>query len=207
MKYAILTLASIVLFACGSGGPNKNLPITPFPDLASYRLSDFSLSKPLNYWQIETQTYDDPFLDPDFVARSSVIFQFDENIFEGLSSELQDEILSQNSNAGFSYSCIPSSCAIYGVILEEGRVDLIISEEELLELFGEIDTTAELDIWLWMSNYESRLYETTDTGYRVVAVEIYQSDVCGGTVDEDLLEVTADGTITELRRISRQQAC
>lgn len=190
MKYAILILVSIVLSSCGSDNSSGNLPTIPMPELESFELSDFSLSKPLDYWQIEQGSLVE-------TSPDEVLYQFDADIYDGLSDELKANIDAQNSNSGFTYSCEPSSCAYYGVTLEGNVVDLVVSSEELVELFDEIDTAAELSILVWANRYSAKLYEPVTGGYRVVA-DLISCE----TESEELLEVDSDGSLTQIRVIS-----
>lgn len=190
MKYAILISVGLILASCGSGGSDQNLPITPFPERGTYTLSDFSLSKTVDYWHIEQGSMVDPYPD-------EVLFQFNADTYDGLSDTLKADIDSQNSNTGFMYGCDPSSCSHYGVTLEGSVIDLVISKDELLDLFQEVDTAAELDFWLWAHRYDAKLFELTETGYRVLS----DTHPCNGN-GELLLEVNSNGTIEVIRTVT-----
>lgn len=191
MKYAILILTSLFLSACGSDSDSRaNLPATPFQELDSYELSDFNLSSSLDYWEI-VRAYDVPDVPND------KLYQFDADTFDTYSDEIKEDISEQSTNSSFVYYGDPSGSRHYGVTLEGAFVDLVISKEELVSLFGEIDTEAELNILMWANRYEAKLFEQTETGFRTL-VEVFTCDGGG----ELLLEVTATGDIQTIRTVT-----
>ncbi len=191
----IATLTPLLLLtACGASSDDDQELEHQFSD--NYSISDFSLSADTDYWEIRTAI-------PETPEDYSTNRQVDEAAFISLSPVQTDVLNATFSESGFKTGC-PNTCFNYVVSLSDDYATVISSYDELKAFFGNIDTDAELYIWLSESDYslvvEPQSWEATATGYRAI---ITWDSLCAhrGT---DLVDVTADGTITMVKRFEEK---
>ncbi len=165
----------------------QELPETPFSDSSDYLRTDFDLSLEADYWEIRRAPIDDS------EDEGETLFSFDAGTREELSSTAEAELAEADSNTGFAEGCAPMHCPIFAVAVVDDTAYLQASEGELLGLLGELNTEAELYIWLYANEYSGEAYEEVDGGYSVIATWNGSCDIGR----EDLLFVDYNGVITK----------
>ena len=181
-----------------SGCADEELPSNPLPDLSETKLDDFNFSQPVDYMEqrlvyfMGSETNQDDY---------TIVNEFSPDSKAGL-TETQLLFLSQTvSIGGLGTGCFPGSCTYYFVIIDGESVFTIDNELDLMELIGEVDSPAELQLVLFSEQHYPLFYEEVEDGYRVLAS---WSDCSGGS-GEDLLEVDRQGNVTLIKHINKKQ--
>lgn len=159
--------------------------------------SDFNLEMESDYWELRA---DHPHLEvsEEFEADDyyDVYKQYDSQSFDLLSQSDQDTLrIAYGASPGLVNNCLPLSCRVYVASIYNGEVTLIDSDEELLVFLGDIDTSAELDLWLKANSLDGLKYERNDDDTWSVLAE--KDDTCG-TITKSHLLVKPDGQIEKL---------
>lgn len=196
MKLLRIVFLALLISGCDDDKKSReNLPSNKFGDISEYSLSDFSLNKNYEYWEVRRgHVVSKPEI-PD-----EVLMSFDKKALITLSEAQRLNLKNADSDIGFSAQCLPGYCPIYGVAIIGNSTILLTSKLELLNLFGKIDTIAELDVWLWANNYSPIYYEKVESGYMVV---VSWDGLCG-TRGEDLIFVDYNGNLTKQKTISTE---
>jgi hypothetical protein len=196
MKLLRLVFFALLISGCDDDKErSKNLPSNEFGVISEYSVSDFSLNENYEYWEIRRGNTGSEPSTPD-----EVLMSFDEDALVTLSEAQRLNLENADSDIGFSAQCLPGYCPIYGVTIFEDSTTLLTSKGELSDFWGEIDTIAELHVWLWANDYGSKYYEIVDSGYMVV---VSWDSLCG-TRGEDLIFVDYSGNITKQEEISTE---
>jgi hypothetical protein len=196
MKLLGLAFLTFLILGCeGDKGSSEGLPSNEFGVKSEYSLSDFSLNNDYKYWEVRIR---DVGSDPEYP--DEVLMSFDEDSFMSLSETQKLNLENAGSDIGFSAQCLPGYCPIYGVAIIEDSTILLTSKGELSDFFGEINTIAELHVWLWANDYASKYYEKVDSGYMVV---VSWDSLCG-TRGMDLVFVDYNGSIAKQETISTE---
>ena len=166
----------------------------------AYQLSEFNLSKTYRYWEIRRGSVE--FEESD---EYEVIVQFDATAYNGLVDDIKSVLSDAQSQNGFFAQCLPSYCPIYGAaISDQNDVELIDSNTLLKAFFGDIDTEAELFIWVKYSRLsfynEPLSYEAYEQGYKVVV----EWDTLCQRKGSSLIYVDQNGDITELKQLTEE---
>lgn len=180
--------------ASNSIAANPDLPDTPFSERSAYVLADFDLETTPVYWEVRRGPVEGPDVEEEPVH---VLYSYDSSATEEFTQIQIDALAEAESSSGFGVSCLPMYCPIYGVIIEGNEAQLLTTESELLAFFGNINSEAELNLWLYANEYYARTYQEVDGGYEVVAA---WDDSCGEN-GEDLLFVDTAGVITKLETL------
>lgn len=190
MRHSTLLAIIACLFGCGDGNSFQPVPvpINSFSGLSEYTQNNFDLGETSEYWEVRRGD------DGGSGDLSAVLYQSDTDAYELLSAQDLALLEAQSSISGFTYTCLPGSCPIYAVTLDGGSARTISSDAELKLFFADINTEAELYIWLWANNYSAKLFDQLDDGYRVL---VEWDDYCGKR-GERIVHVGFDGEIIEL---------
>lgn len=193
----VLIITLSMLSGCmhddSDGTQNDGLPATEFS--GAYVLADFTLSDTYAYWEIRRGEPGIPEID------YIVIASFDEERLQSLTDAQLEALAVASADIGFRSECEPGGCPVYGVAIKGDFPVLITSDAQLLSFFGQIDTPAELSLWLTAHDYTPVSYEETAAGYLAVA----DWDNLCGTRGSDLLFVGSDGVITVQRTLSQEE--
>jgi hypothetical protein len=193
LKYIInisVTLTfTLMLVACNSS-EEAQLPTRSFAD--SYSLTDFNLNDDYRYWEIRqgNSSYQK--------AGHTVLQKFDTNKHSTLTSDQISRLQKINVDNGYDSTCRPEYCPIYGVAVLSDSFFTIESETDLITFFDEIDTEAELYVYLSKSGSQAKTYEKNGLGYKAL---VSWDNYCG-TRGENLVQVFTDGTVEVIREIS-----
>ncbi|MDH5547564.1 MAG: hypothetical protein OEZ43_18435 [Gammaproteobacteria bacterium] len=189
----------VAVLGCFHSESDTDLPSTSFPQKwTDYAFSDFSLSDEYVYWETrlgEVIGDESGRNEPDLVLGS-----FDLATFNNLSDVQKLALSNADSEIGFAAQCLPGYCPVYGVAIKGDTAVVISTKEELLAFLGEIDSTAELAVWLWANEYSAKFYKLTDAGYEVIVAWDTHCQLKG----EDLVFVDKAGVITKQRMISTE---
>ena len=124
--------------------------------------------------------------------------KFDNSRYEQLSTEQLSRLNSINVDNGYDTKCGADYCPIYGVAVLSDSFFTIESETDLITFFDEIDTEAELYVYLSKSGSQAKTYEKNGLGYKVL---ISWDNNCG-TRGENLVQVFTDGTVEVIQELS-----
>lgn len=208
MTRTLLIVISLSLVACS--GDDQPLPESPRQTLSipettfsgEYSAEDFDLAQPVDYWEIRLGAI--PGLGSDEFER---LMTFDASSYEAL-DDTQKSILEETTvlDTGFGAQCRPLYCPVYAVSLTGFDATVIDSDALLLEFFGDIDTEAELLVYLtYAQNYKEQVrplaFEANAEGYRV---HVAWDSLCL-VRGEDLIQVSPDGTIERLEELSLEE--
>ncbi|WP_024460057.1 hypothetical protein [Marinimicrobium sp. LS-A18] len=207
MTRTLLLAISLSLVACSGDdhpspeNPRQTLSIPETTFSGEYSAEDFDLAQPVDYWEIRLGAI--PGLGSDEFER---LMTFDASTHEAL-NDTQKAILEETTvlDTGFGAQCRPLYCPVYAVSLTGFDATVIDSDALLLEFFGDIDTEAELFVYLTHTPNLSVLtplaFEANDEGYIVHVAWDSQCLVRG----ENLIQVSPDGTIETLEELSQEE--
>ncbi|MGH1471388.1 MAG: hypothetical protein ACRBCS_09355 [Cellvibrionaceae bacterium] len=185
------------LTACLSDNSDSELIVVlneSFYHLDEYELADFTLSEDFEYWEVRKgETVDGNFI----IESEEILYVYDDNAFANLSNQQVTDLDATFSANGFRASCEPDYCPFYGVAVMGNTTALIDSKSELLDFFEDIDTEAELHLWLWANDYKALSYELVPSGYLAV---VRWSNGCDRR-GEKIVYVDFDGDISTQRVI------
>lgn len=168
-----------------------------------YTLADFDLNGKVDYLEIRYSITDK---DTDSL-RYSVLQSFDQFSFDSLENVQKVIIENASSVSGFTGGGFPTFHPIYGVALTDYSATIMSSWDELLEVFGELDTEAELKIWLdykqdWTIDhgpiFMAHRYQEIEDGYLVLFV---WKDDCDGRPQE-IHKILRDGTLEKIKELN-----
>ena len=194
MKIILFAVFFIMISGCG-GDEVRHLE-NDFSD--SYQLSDFNLSANYDYWEIRrTWDYEDE-------IQYDVIARYDESAYKNLDATQIQLLEDATSQSGFAGYCFPAYCPYYAVAIEGYSVSIIDTRSLLVDLFGSIDTEAELFVLLdydqsYRPTTKALSYSPTDGGYLVVLAWDTTCQLRG----KDLVKVYTDGTVEKIRELSK----
>lgn len=168
-----------------------------------YTLDDFNLKGSVNYWEVRYSTTDG------FTEELSydVLRSFDQSSFNSLEDVQKDLIEGTLSVEGFTGSGFPNFNPIYGIALTDYTVTVMTTWDELIEVFDELDTEAELKTWLnlkedWTIDhgpiFVSHRYQEIKDGYLVLFV--WKGD-CENKPQE-IYKIYRDGRQEKVRELS-----
>lgn len=185
-----VTLAiTLVLVACNSSEQTQ-LPVQPFAD--KYSLADFTLNDDYHYWEIRqgNTSYQK--------SGYTVLQKFETNKHSTLTVDQIATLEKINVDNGYDSTCRPDYCPIYGVAVLSDSFFTIESESDLITFFDEIDTEAELFVYLSKAGSIAKSYEKNGLGYKVL---VSWDNFCG-TRGENLVQVFTDGTVEVIQELS-----
>ncbi|MGI1678787.1 MAG: hypothetical protein K6L75_08655 [Cellvibrionaceae bacterium] len=197
MKIVGILMILCGLTACLSEDSDSELIVVlneSFYNLDEYELADFNLSDDFDYWEVRKgEVRDGNFI----VEPEEILYVYDDDAFAGLSNQQVADLDATVSRNGFIAFCQPDYCPIYGVTVIGNGTALIDSKSELLDFFEDIDTEAELHLWLWANDYTALSYELAPSGYLAV---VRWSNGCDRR-GEKIVYVDFDGDISTQRVI------
>ena len=197
MKHFTFLTAFLFIAACNMGDDDKPELDHNFRAFLDYKVADFDFSREVDYWEVRRQTL---YIGTTATA-TTTIFSFDLESYATLSDNQITLVSEATSEQGFKYSCLPGACSVFGVVIADENREIISSLDELLLLFGTINTEAELAIWLFANDYQGTSFESNGDGYYAIAS---WTNHCG-LEGSDLLSVDSLGEITVVQKISRRR--
>ena len=146
LRRSVTVMGALFIFL-GCQQPNQSSgKMEKFKSLNEYRLSDFHLAKDVKYFSIH-------------LGFSGITYRYDSQTYQQLTSE-QEHALEEAKKGVKSYFnlYIPPVAALIGrpvayiiYIDEASRVHTVETKDELKEFLGNIDTSAEVKVWLMLN--------------------------------------------------------
>ena len=180
--------AMLMLTSCQA--PLPDIVEKPFKKLCDYRLKDFHLSSSVTYFTL-------------YSSYSGVRCRYDPEIYRSLEEKLKDTIVqvSQKDQNGMWLYVPPVGCVLgprpaeWIVYLDDrNRAHKVTNTREFRQLLGNIDTPAELQLWLRLNGkIDVCSYRRTIGGYT--------ARFCKGVKlpQGDSYDVKSDGAISEIK--------
>lgn len=198
--YTIVLVSTLLMTACDGDTEEEALPSIEFSK--DYVLADFNFDTPVDYWELRrANVYGED------AGTFDVLVQYDIEANTQL-DDTQLQLLSEyTSLTGLKSFCLPANCPVYGAVVSGSTVYGVTNIAEMIELFGRIDTEAELYLRLlytWDYDFlsiKAVAYRPTESGYLVV---LDWDNLCG-LRGQDLVKVYYDGVIEKIREISSEE--
>lgn len=162
-------LMALLLVGCGDsdeGGLFSGFRSTAranFQPLDQYQYDDFNLSEDVLYW--ETRVGPALAAGTPQVFRHQLLFFYAQEELVASFEDRLDELPQEEPLTGFADNCYPSRCLIYIAGLTPESSFTILTDQELVNFFGDLDTEAELAYWLWSEGYIPRDFMAVDSGF------------------------------------------
>ena len=184
----VLAIAAILLAGCQQ--PLPDIAEKQFKKLCDYRLKDFHLSSNITYFTLYSSYF-------------GAHCRYDLEIYRSLEKKQKDAIshTSQKNQNGMRLFISPVGCVIgpmpteWIVYLDDaGSAHKVTNTRELRQFLGEIDTPAELQLWLRLNGkIDVCSYRRTIGGYT--------ARFCKGVIlpQGDSYDVKSDGAISEIK--------
>src|SRR5690606_22201765 len=202
MKSIPWLLVVLLLAGCGNSDDDSNGLFSfsstsreAFLPLDEYQSDDFNLTEDALYWE----TRIGPALSAGVpqVFRHQLLFFYAQEALVATFDNRSDELVQVEPLTGFADKCFPSRCLAYIAGLNPQRDFTILTDQELANFFGEIDTEAELAYWLWSEDYIPLDYQAEDSGFEVT---VETSIVCPQRARLRVF-VDANGVITPVENL------
>jgi len=196
-------LMVLLLVGCGDSDDDSNGLFSinstsreTFQPLDQYQYEDFNLTEDVLYW--ETRIGPSQLAGVPQVSRHELLFFYAQEALAATFEDRLDELLQNDEPlTGFADKCFPSRCLAYIAGLNPQSNFTILTDQELANFFGEIDTEAELAYWLWSEDYIPLDYQAEDSGFEVT---VETSIVCPQRARLRVF-VDANGVITPVENL------
>lgn len=195
-NYASILAFTVLLTGCDSEHKGFSNSFA-----GNYQITDFQFASEHQYWEIRRGWFEQ---NPE--VEHSVLNQFDPASLLTLSQATQTALAETKLYSGFYSSCFPAGCPIYAVAVDNNELLVEIdSRNKLLAFFGDIDTEAELDIWVRYSGFEAITvpvtYEQHQLGYKVMVNWDTTCQLRGSSI----VLVEFNGQVSELEQIDTEE--
>jgi len=184
-----------------------------FRELESYMLDEFTFSKDIVYFELRMRESSAVSLEDDHESYNTMFSYGEEPMaecyFDNTSNDprMSDlfsfpctKLSSVSVSEGFFNGCnvglSAGNCPAFTVTWDNEETAVQKTLEELNILFEDIDTIAEVHIWLWANKYNPETYKIVEDGY-----EVYASKRCDG---DFIIFLHKDGSIDINETLSTQ---
>lgn len=193
----------IFVVACGGSSDGKDkeddLPelANTFEAIPEYSFDDFQLDSDVLYWEIRAGDQD-----PQAGGTTEAAWRYDAERYQALTEEQRTQLDATESSGRLQDWCQTEYCVNYGAAITEDGVEVLHDEPDLLAFFGQIDSEAKLNLWLWANEYSGVTFEAEDAGYTAIALR--SDPMCVEDVYYRLF-VDTNGVITEVEEVLRRK--
>ncbi len=193
---------SLVFFinACNS---EKDYPSEIIPDITEFNFTDFSLTEGVTYFEERSFPMNIENSEGEYISNDghffNTILEFDSKMKSSLSETLLFNLNSTYSSNGFFGGCLPMSCASYYAYLKDETTFILDNKADFLSFIGEVNTLANLQLFLRINSYRGLFYKKVNDDYEVVASKFS----CTHAIKQ-LLQISKHGDITVLEMIENK---